>query len=143
MKLLLATFLLVFNLTAFAQSNDFAGDYNRILNGKDESHLFDYKLTLHQDGTFLFHYYSKIKQGIPPEVNKYGKGKWSAKDNVITFSSNKQEDFDEKYTLDFNNSKARFVTKNPRDKSDRIIKTRLTFVESEISWMQKLDVFKI
>ncbi|MDI5949241.1 hypothetical protein [Flavobacterium yafengii] len=142
MKLLLATFLLISNLTVFAQSNSFAGDYNRTLNtpGND---MFDYKLTLNQDGTFLFYYHSNIKNGIPPEVNKYGKGKWSAKDNVITFSSNKQEDFDEKYTLDFNNSKARFVTKNPRDKTERIIKTKLTFVESEIPWMQRLDVFKI
>jgi hypothetical protein len=142
MKLLLATFLLISNLTVFAQSNSFAGDYNRTLNttGND---MFDYKLTLNQDGTFLFYYHSNIKNGIPPEVNKYGKGRWSAKNNVITFSSNKQEDFDEKYTLDFNNSKARFVTKNPRDKTDRIIKTKLTFVESEISWMQRLDIFKI
>lgn len=142
MKSLLVTLLLIFSVTVFAQSNSFAGDYNRTLNttGND---MFDYKLTLNQDGTFLFHYYSKIKNGIPPEVNKYGKGKWTAKDNVITFSSSKQEDFDEKYTLDFNKSKARFITKNPRDKSDRIIKTKLTFVESEISWMQRLDIFKI
>ena len=142
MKLLLTTLLVLFNLTTFAQSNGFAGDYNRTLN-TTENDMFDYKLTLNQDGTFVFHYYSKIKKGIPTEVNKYGKGKWTAKDNVITFSSNKQEDFDEKYTLDFTNSKARFVTKNPRDKSDRIIKTKLTFVESEIFWMQGLDVFKI
>ena len=142
MKLLLTTLLVLFNLTLFAQSNGFAGDYNRTLN-TTENDMFDYKLTLNQDGTFVFHYYSKIKKGIPPEVNKYGKGKWTAKDNVITFSSNKQEDFDEKYTLDFTNSKARFVTKNPRDKSDRIIKTKLTFVESEIPWMQRLDIFKI
>jgi hypothetical protein len=142
MKLLLTTLLVLFNLTTFAQSNGFSGNYNRTL-GKEGDHLIEYKLTLHQDGTFVFHSYSKIKNGFPPEVNKYGKGKWIAKDNVITFSSNKQEDFDEKYTLDFTNSKARFVTKNPRDKSDRIIKTKLTFVESEIFWMQGLDVFKI
>ena len=142
MKLLLTTLLVLFNLSTFAQSNGFAGDYNRTLN-TTENNIFDYKLTLNQDGTFLFHYYSKIKNGIPTEVNKYGKGKWTAKDNVITFSSNKQEDFDEKYTLDFNTSKARFVTKNPRDKSDRIIKTKLTFVESEIPWMQRIDIFKI
>lgn len=106
------------------------------------NNTFDYKLTLNQDGTFLFHYYSKIKNGIPPEVNKYSKGKWTAKDNVLTFSSNKQEDFDAKYMFDFNTSKARFITKNPRDKSDRIIKTKLTFVESEIPWMQRIDIFK-
>lgn len=142
MKLLLSTFLLIFSVTLFAQSNAFAGDYNRTFT-KEGDHLLDYKLTLNPDGTFLFHYYSKIKNGIPPEVNKYGKGKWTAKDNVITFSSSKQEDFDAKYTLDFNTSKARYITKNPRDKSDRIIKTRLTFVESEIPWMQRLDIFRI
>jgi hypothetical protein len=142
MKLLLTTLFVLFNLTTFAQSNGFSGDYNRTL-GKEGDHLIEYKLILNQDGTFGFHYYSKIKNGFPPEVNKYGKGKWIAKDNVITFSSNKQEDFNEKYTLDFTNSKARFVTKNPRDKSDRIIKTKLTFVESEIPWMQRIDIFKI
>ena len=142
MKLIFSTLLLIFSFTLIAQSNAFVGDYNRIIN-TTVNDILDYKLSLHQDGTFVFHYYSNIKQGIPTEVNKYGKGKWIAKDNVITFSCNKQDDFDEKYTLDFNNSKARYVTKNPRDKTDRIIKTRLTFLESEIFWIQRLDVFKI
>lgn len=142
MKLLLTTLLFLINLTLFAQSNGFAGDYSCNFS-KDGDHFIEYKLTLRQDGTFVFHSYSKIKNGFPPEVNKYGKGKWTAKDNVITFLSNKQEDFDAKYTLDFNNSKARFVTKNPRDKRARIIKTKLTFVETEIFWVQRLDVFKI
>lgn len=142
MKLLITTFLLIFNLTLFAQSNNFAGDYTRLLS-EEGKHSIEYKLTLNQDGTFVFHSYSKMQGGIPPEVNKYGKGKWSAKDNMITFSTNKQEDFDEKYTLDFNNSAARFVTKNPRDKSDKIVKTRLAFVASEIFWMQRIDIFKV
>lgn len=142
MKLLITSLFFIFNLTLSAQSNQFTGDYNRILN-TDENNVFEYKLTLNQDGTFLFHYYSNIKQGIPPEVNKYGKGKWIAKDGLITFFSNKQEDFDQKYTLDFNNSTARFITKNTRDKSDRIIKTKLAFLESEIPWMQRIDIFKI
>ena len=142
MKLLITTFLLIFNLTLFAQSNNLVGDYTRSLS-EEGKHIIEYKLTLNQDGTFVFHSYSKMQGGRPPEVNKYGKGKWSAKDNMITFSTNKQEDFDEKYTLDFNNSAARFVTKNPRDKSDKIVKTRLVFVASEIFWMQRIDVFKV
>ena len=142
MKLLITTFLLIFNLTLFAQSNNVAGDYTRSLS-EEGKHIIEYKLTLNQDGTFVFHSYSKMQGGRPPEVNKYGKGKWSAKDNMITFSTNKQEDFDEKYTLDFNNSAARFVTKNPRDKSDKIVKTRLAFVASEIFWMQRIDIFKM
>lgn len=141
MKLLITTLLLISNLTLFAQSNAFAGDYNRTLT-EEGKHNIEYKLTLNQDGTFVFHSYSKIQGGTPPEVNKYGKGKWTSKDNVITFTSNKKEDFDDKYTLDFNNSKARFVTKNPKDKTDQVIKTKLTFLESGIFWMKKLDIFK-
>lgn len=143
MKLITTTLFLIFNLTLFAQSNQFAGEYQRTFEDTQNKHLIEYKLTLNQDGTFLFHSYSKTNGGVPPEVNKYGKGKWTAKDNLITFSSNKQEDLDTKYTLDFNKSTARFVTKNPRDKSDKIVKTRLTFLESGIFWMERIDVFKI
>lgn len=143
MKRLTTTLFLIFNLTLFAQSNQVAGEYQRRLEDTQNKHLIEYKLTLNQDGTFLFHSYSKTNGGVPPEVNKYGKGKWTAKDNLITFSANKQEDLDEKYTLDFNKSTARFVTKNPRDKSDKIVKTKLTFLESGIFWMDRIDVFKM
>lgn len=142
MKLILAILIFIFNHTLSAQSNQIVGDYTRSLS-EEGKHIIEYKLTLNQDGTFVFHSYSKLQGGTPPEVNQYGKGKWSTKDNLITFSSNKKEDFDEKYTLDFNNSKARFVTKNPRNKSDKIVKTKLQFLESEIHWMQKIDIFKV
>lgn len=142
MKLILSLLFLISSFTLSAQSNQFVGDYNRTL-GNEAEHLIEYKLTLNQDGTFLFHSSSKNKMTTPPETNAYGKGKWSAKDDLITFSSNKKEDFDEKYTLDFNNSSARFVTKNPRDKSDKIVKTKLQFVGSEIPWMKRIDIFKI
>ena len=143
MKLVTTTLFLIFNLTLFAQSNQFAGEYQRTLGDTQNKYVIEYKLTLNQDGTFVFHSYSNFGGVNPPEVNKYGKGKWTAKDNLITFSSNKQEDLDEKYTLDFNKSTARFVTKNPRDKSDKIVKTKLTFLESGIRSMERLDVFKI
>lgn len=142
MKIVIVSLLLIIGLNSFAQSKDFSGEYTRTL-GEEGKHVIEYKLVLNQDGTFVFHSYSKLKGGIPPEVNTYGKGKWSSKDNLITFSSNKNEDFDEKYTLNFNNSKARFITKNPRDKSDKIVRTKLQFLESEISWMQRIDIFKI
>ena len=143
MKSLIVTLLLLYNLPTFAQSNQFVGDYQRLVVGNEGKHIIEYNLTLNEDGTFLFHSFTKIQGGIPPEVNKYGKGKWISKENLITFSSDKQEDFDEKYTLDFNNSIARFVTKKPRDKSDKIVKTRLTFFDSEIFWLQRLDIFKL
>jgi hypothetical protein len=142
MKLIIKLVILIFNLTLSAQSDNFIGDYSRSLS-EEGKHIIEYKLTLNQNGTFLFHSYTKMQGGTPPEVNKYGKGKWTAKDNLITFSTNKNEDFDEKYTLNFNKSTARFITKNPRNKTDQIVKTRLTFVESGIFWMQRIDVFKV
>ncbi|MGE8341230.1 hypothetical protein BSF41_25150 [Flavobacterium sp. ACN2] len=142
MKSLITSFLLILSLTLSAQSNQFVGEYSRSLSEK-EKHTIEYKLTLNPDGTFLFHSYSKIRGGNSVQDNKYGKGKWSAKDNLITFSANKKEDFDSKYTLDFNNSTARFIAKNPRDKSDKVVKTKLQFLESEIFWMKSIDVFKL
>ncbi|MGC4039896.1 MAG: hypothetical protein QM710_03635 [Flavobacterium sp.] len=114
MKALVTFLILVSNLTLFAQADKVAGEY-ALKVGKEESNLFEYNLTLNPDGTFLFHYHSTILTAIPPEVNKYGKGKWVVANNTITFSSDKQKDLDEKYTLDFTNSKAMFVTKSPRE----------------------------
>jgi hypothetical protein len=129
-------------MTIFSQEKDIVGDY-QLTRGTKDTNLLEYKLTLNQDGTFYFHYYSNIKIGIPPESNKYGKGKWTVKNNIITFFSDSQKDFDEKYTLDFINSKARFVTKSPRDKTDRIVKKKLVFLESQIFWMNRIEIFKM
>ncbi len=142
MKLLITTFLLISNLTVFSQSKQFVGEYYRSL-GKEGEHFIEYNLTLNQDGTFIFHSYNNNEKGIPPEVKTYGKGTWIAEDKVILFFADKNTDFDKKYTLNFNNSKARFVTKHPRDKSDRIIKTKLQFFESEIFWIETIDMFKL
>ena len=139
MKAIYTVLILISNLIVFAQSENVVGNY-AVKIGKTD--YFDYKLTLNQDGSFVFHYYSNIKQGIPPEVNKYGKGKWTVENNVISFFADKQ-DIDDKHILNFNNSKARFLFKSPRDKSDRLIQTRLKFLESELSWMYKIEMLKI
>jgi hypothetical protein len=142
MKAIFTIMILISNLVSFPQSNKVAGDYSLTIQ-TNENNVFEYNLTLSEDGTFSYHYHSKIIQGIPPEVNKYAKGKWTEKNNVISFSCDKQKDLDEKNTLDFTNTKARFVTKSPRDKTDKIIKTKLMFLESEIFWMKRIDLFKI
>jgi hypothetical protein len=142
MKAIYATLILLFNLISFSQSNAVVGAYALSLPTK-ENDLFEYKLTLSQDGTFYFHYYSNIKRGIPPEIHKYGKGTWSEEKNVISFFADKQTAFDEKHTLDFTNSNARFVTKSPRDKTDKIIKTRILFLASDIFWMKSIAMLKL
>jgi hypothetical protein len=142
MRTLFIFLFLISNLTSFSQIDQVAGNYALKL-GKEDNNQFQYELTLNNDGTFTFHYYSKIINGIPPETHKYGKGSWKAENNLITFFSDKQKDIDEKHTLDFTNSKARFVTKNPRDKTDKIVKTRIKFFESEIKFISTIDMLKL
>ena len=83
----------------------------------------------------------KNLKGMLKEENSYAKGTWTSKNNYIYFHSTKS-DFDNTYTLDFNNSKAVFKTKHPRDKSNRIITPHLIFLESNISWMKRLKMDK-
>jgi hypothetical protein len=142
MKTIFTILILISNLTLFSQTQAVIGNYKITLETKNNN-SFEYELTLSQDGTFSFHYYSNIKQGKSPEVNKYGKGNWAIKNNMISFFSDKQQDIDEKYTLNFTNTKARFVTKSPRYKSDQIIKTQLKFLDSGIFWMRRIDIDKI
>lgn len=141
MKTIFTFLILISCSTLFSQEQEVVGDYKLTLETKDGS-VFDYELTLSQDGAFSFHYYSNIKQGNPPEINKYGKGKWTVKDKVVTFFSDKQKDLNEKYTLDFTNSKARFITKSQRDKTDQVIITRLKFLTSDIPWMKTIEMPK-
>ena len=142
MKAIFTILILISNLTSFSQTDAVVGDYALTLKTV-ENDVLEYKLTLSQDETFTFHYYSNIKNGIPPEKNKFGKGKWTVENKVVSFFFDKQKDLDEKYTLDFTNSKARFITKSPRDKTDQIIKTRLRFLKSDIFWMSTIEMLKI
>ena len=51
---------------------------------------------------------------------------------MLYFYTDKTTEIDEKYILNFTNTQARYITKSPRDKSDKVIKTHLRFYESEI-----------
>ena len=142
MKSILTFLILIFSTIVFSQSETVAGDYALTLDTNDNN-VFEYKLTLSPDGSFFFHYYSRIKQGSPTEVHKYGKGTWTAENNVVSFFSDKAKDLDGKHSLDFADSNARFIIKSPRDKTDKIVKTRLQFLKSEIFWMERIALFKV
>jgi hypothetical protein len=139
MKYQILFFTLVIHLAIIAQTSNVIGTYDLRLESSNA--LIVDTLILHSDKTFVYHSYDKHDGGIPPERNFYGKGTWTFEKNIIHLSSNK-DDFDEKYTLDFNNSKARFITKSPRDKSDRVIPTSLQFYKSEIFWIPKRNLIK-
>ncbi len=141
MKLKTTLLLFLCSTMICAQSDQLEGEYF-LQAGSQDNHLIEYKLTLRSDGTFFFHSFRDHKKGIPWVENKYGKGIWRAEGKVVSFYTDKEKDLDEKHTLDFSNSKAHFVTKPARDKTERVIKTRLKFFESEIFWIKGLDITK-
>jgi hypothetical protein len=141
LKKLCTGLFLITALSSFSQSGSIIGKYYIKFGG--EKHLIEYNLILNPNGTFTFHSYTNRKAGIPPIIHKYGKGNWSADGKVVSFFTDNKKDFDEKHTLDFSNSRARFITKPSRDKTDRIIRTRLQFFESEIFWIKGLEILKI
>lgn len=127
-------------LVLFSQSDKISGEY--FLKSGNEEYLVERTLNLNDDGTFTFHNYSNVKAGIPQIVDKYGKGTWSTDGKVISFLTDIEKDIDEKYTLDFSDSRARFISKPARDKTNRKIKTRLQFFESKIFWIERLEIVK-
>jgi hypothetical protein len=140
MKHLIVFLFIIFSLNSLAQSKNYAGNYEFKLEADNAK--FVQNLSLNPDGTFTFRSYEYHDAGIPKEINKYAKGQWKQDKKSIYFSA-KTSDFDEKYTLDFNNSKARFETKSPRDKSDRDIKTSIRFYDSEIFWMKGKTLYHV
>ena len=133
-------FLLVWSIS-LAQSEELVGKYFW-RDGNDE-HSIEYTLTINQDGTFDFHAYDYRENGIPKERHSYGKGKYKVDGKVLTFVTDMEEDINEKYTLDFSNSKARFIVKPERDKTDRVVETGLLFFESDIFWINSLKILKL
>ena len=140
MKRFLTAICLISALTLCSQTDKIIGEY--FIELGNEKHKIEYRLNLNSDGSFNFHSYTNNQNGVPQIVHKYGKGTWSVDGKVVSFVTDKDKYLDEKYTLDFSASKARFITKPSRDKTDRIIKTRLKFYESEIFWIKGLDIFK-
>jgi len=137
MKYLLCFALLLSSVITNAQ--DVAGNYEVIYESTNA--LIIDKLILNADGTFVFHEYDRHEGGDPPERNKYAKGTWSADNNIISFFAS-VSDIDDKHQLNFNNTKARFISKSPRDKSVRVIETSIRFFESEISWIKSRTFLK-
>lgn len=132
---LLLGFFICSNL--FAQSGVYKIDNN---DKRIDGTIIKWTLTLNEEGTFLYNFYRKIKGGI--HENFYGKGTWNAEKNLLFFSSEKEADLDEKYIYDFTNTKARWITKSPRDLSDKEVKESLLFYESDLSVIKGLKFYK-
>lgn len=142
MRNLLIVLLALFTSSTYAQSATYSGSYEKkyeMSNG--DFHRF--KITLKPDGTFVYYSQSNISKRIPPEDKKSGKGTWNADKNIISLTTDRSKDLDETYTLDLSNTKARYVSKSPRDKSDRIVPTALRFYQSDIPWIKRKELLKL
>ena len=138
MKPIIIIYIFIFSANVFAQS----GIYERMAGSETTENRHVWTLTLNPDGTFLYHVYRKLKGGIPPEENFYGKGKWKSERNLIYFTANPDEDIDETHKINLNAAKARINSKSPRDKSDRMIKTSIRFYESDLQTIKGLELYK-
>ena len=138
MKSTLHFFLFFFTSIVFSQETQFAGEYGYRSETKDST-VIEYTLSLKPDGTFTFHFYRNIDPSQPKE-NSYGKGTWKADKKRVLFLVDKETDIDEKYTLDFTNTKARFIKKVPRGESGNKKETLFLFYDSEIPWVKGLKL---
>ena len=119
--------------TAFTEE-DVAGIYvydhgNKLFDdGNGGKTKINYKVTLSPDGTFEYHNFRQLEN--QPKEHWYGKGTWTFKGKTVYFTAT-AADIDEKYMLDFNNSKARFFKKSVRSKSAKEQPTYIQFFASE------------
>ncbi len=141
MRNFLIVFLALFASSINAQSGIYNGSYEKKYE-MDNGDFQHYKITLNPDGTFVYHSHLKISKRIPPEMSIYGRGTWIAETNIISLTTDKTKDLDETYTLDLSNTKARYRSKSPRDKSDRVVPIALRFYQSDISWVIRKELLK-
>jgi hypothetical protein len=135
MKSLVFFILTALSLNLSAQTEDYTGTYIFYVKAV-KGEIFDYKLQLNSDSSFLFTSY--IDNGTN-EYYKNGKGTWRVENKIIKFTT-EATDLDEKHTLNFSGSTARLIKKSPRDTSDKVVPTALQFYKSEIPWIANLKL---
>ena len=140
MKFSLSILSFLFSLMLSAQSIDYAGSYEFYRGNGDNHFLRDY-LTLNPDRTFLFLSESYIEERMPRDRKEYGRGTWTSEKQLI-FLNVEESDVDAKHVLNLNNTKLRFDTKSPRDKSNRDIKTSVRIFDTEIPWLKGRTLIK-
>jgi hypothetical protein len=141
MKNITLIIFLVINLIGFAQTSSHNGTYQ--VKYDTDNAIFEYTLNLESNGTFTFHSYTNHFNANPKEKNQYGKGKWVAKKNLISFIADENIDINDKFNLNLNNTRARIDMKSPRNKTSEIIPTTMRIYNSDIFWIKGLKLTKI
>jgi len=133
-------FVLIFFVSnnMFPQSGVYIIDHTQ---NRSDGNILKWTLSLKEDGLFLYHFLRDISGEANPEENFYGKGTWKVEGKIVSFST-KPSDLNDDFTVNLNNSKARYITKSPRDTSDKVVKTALRFYQSELFYIKGLHLFK-
>ena len=137
-KNLLLPLLLHLFLAGHAQ--DISGEYEAIYDLKNA--YISYHLDLQPDGRFSFKFYRKNYCEICTEENQYGRGKWVYSDKKLELLAEAEVDVTNDSILYLNGSKAHYISRSPRDKSDKVVKTRLKFYASPVSWVKSMELIK-
>ncbi|MGK0377060.1 hypothetical protein [Patiriisocius sp. Uisw_017] len=140
MKNLILSIFLVVPFLISAQAETYADLYNQVINTDDGVSIL-YSMELKKDGTFTFRFLRQLSKSQPKE-NKYAKGTWSiGSNNVLEFKTNTSE-MDEKYTLNLNDTKARYISKSSRNLSKGEFPNYLQFYDSSISWVKSMKLVR-
>lgn len=139
---LIQYFCFIIIISLITLGNAQSGVYIRDFSDESLKDKTKWTLTLHQDGTFLYHFFRDLEGALNPEENFYGKGTWVIHKKIISFSSSPETEIDRLNTINFTSSKARYIIKSPRDKSNEIVKTSIRFYESNVNFIKGLQLFK-
>lgn len=118
--------LMAFCLHSYAQSHEITGEYATTQGS------VHYLLKLHPNGTFHFDSYNKGFHGLPAEPSIGGRGTWSVENGVIYFGTDPEQDIDHNYTLNFNNTKAKYTVRFSEDAANENAADKLEFLQTGI-----------
>lgn len=123
-------FFLFISAINFAQEVDHTGTYYWEVNPTNAG-KHTRTLTVNADGTFIFNRYREPDR-LNPDSDIWGKGTWSSKGKYIYFTTDPETELDEKYTLNFTNTKGRWDAR----------KNKLILYESDIFWLRRFTISK-
>jgi hypothetical protein len=133
--------LLSLPYSLLAQSTAVVGTYAKHILTVDLD-VLEYQITLKNDGTFTFSYYSKLKNRIPTEDHKEGHGTWVLEKNIVTFTNSTSTAEMPQNRLDFSETQARWMAPSPRNTSATVKPQQLLFLSSKVNWLPRLVLEK-
>jgi hypothetical protein len=79
---------------------------------------------------------------LPAEPSISGRGTWRAENDIIYFGTNPNTDIDHNSTLNFNDTKAKFINASSDNISNEKPIAKLEFFESGIFWINGIELKK-